>query len=325
MRGRHAGHHYERVKEQKTMRLVTTGILAALMMMPQSAVATDDYEIDLKELRRITPPRSVKTDPHKHTRHTAAEPAANKTAEAGESIYVVQPGDHLFLILMKKYGLSDPQAEQLIPNVMQLNGISSPKGLKVGQRLRIPLPAGERTRNVAIPESVPALRTTAPTATETTVASEPARAQVTTQASSPQPAEHPSAEIISIISESPCKLARNLVKKWGLPASSAAAITGAEKVDAAHAGRSVTVICGLSEAEQYTYERLLTLNGTQLLFFDQDESADYVVEELAGSLGLAFQQRDADAATLPLTYIFPPFGSRTQELQLTIFPSAQPE
>lgn len=309
------------------MRLVITGILAALMMMQQSAVAApNDYEIDLKELRRITPPRPVKPEQQKLTRHPAAKPAAGKTAEAGgESIYVVQPGDHLFLILMKKYGLSDPQAEQLIPSVMQLNGISSPKGLKVGQRLRIPLPAGERSRVAIPPDSAPALSTTPPAA-ETTAAQEPARAQVTTQASSPQPdARPPEAEIISIISEPPCKLARNLVKKWGLPAVSTVAVKGAETVDAAYAGRSVTVVCGLSEAEQYTYERLLALTGARLLFFDQDESADYVVEELADSLGLAFQKRDADASELPLTYVFPPFGSRTQELQLTIFPSAQPE
>lgn len=308
------------------MRLVITGIVAALMMMQQSAVAApDDYEIDLKELRRITPPRPVKPEQQKHTRHPAAEQATGKAAETGDmSIYVVQPGDNLFLILMKKYGLTDPEAEQLIPNVMQLNGISSPKGLKVGQRLRIPLSAGERTSGGAPSGSVPPHHAPPPAA-ETATTSDPARAQVTTQASPPQPVEHPPAEIISIISESPCKLARNLVKKWGLPAVSTVAVKGAETVDAAYAGQSVTVICGLSEAEQYTYERLLAINGARLLFFDQDESADYVVEELADSLGLAFQKRDADRTALPLTYVFPPFGSRTQELQLTIFPSAQPE
>lgn len=289
------------------MRLVITGIFAAVMMMQQPAVAApNDYEIDLRELRRPAPHRPAKAE-------------AGKPAEPGqESFYVVKPGEHLFQILMKKYGLSDPEAERLIPKVMQLNGISSPKGLKVGQRLRIPLSATEGPHRASLPAPTPA--PLSPPAATTT--SQPALAQVTTQASLPQPAAPPlAAEIISIISESPCKLARNLEKKMGLTATSPPTISGVETAAATHAGQNVTAVCGLSEAERYTYERLLASSGTQLLFFDGDESADNVVEELADSLGLEYQKR----ATQPLKYIFQPFGTRTQELHLTIFPSGEPQ
>lgn len=307
------------------MRLVSIGILAALMMLQQSALAApNDYEIDLKELRRSTPPRPEKSEPKKrHHRASAETKIDNSTASEHESIYVVLPGEHLFQILMKKYGLSDPEAERLIPGVMKLNGISSPKGLKVGQRLRIPLPAVAGSRSAAIPPSVPAPGRAAPAA-DLTTASQPALAQVTTKASPTLPAAQPlEAEIISIISESPCKLARNLAKKLGLFASSTPGIEGMDSVDAGHAERSVTVVCGVSEAEQYTYERLLAHRGKQLLFFDEDDSANNVVEELADTLGLEFQKRDADATALPLTYVFAPFGTRTRELHMTIFPAAQ--
>lgn len=309
------------------MRLAITCILAALMMIQQPALAAlNDYEIDLKELRRTTPPEPEKPEPKKRQHRVSTEEKADKTKGAEhESIYVVLPGEHLFQILMKKYGLSDPEAERLIPEVMKLNGISSPKGLKIGQRLRIPLPAGKASRSAAIPASVPAPGGTAPAADSTT-ASQPALAQVTTQASPTLPAAQPiEAEIISIISESPCKLARNLVKKLELFASATPGIEGMDAVDARYAERSVTVVCGVSEAEQYTYERLLAHSGKRLLFFDEDDSANNVVEELADSLGLELRKGDADATALPLTYVFAPFGTRTRELHMTIFPSGQPQ
>ena len=308
------------------MRLVITGILAALMMIHQSALAApNNYEIDLKELRATTPRQPAKkTDQHKRKRHTTAERGIGTTETGQESIYVVRAGDHLFQILMKKYGLSDPEAERLIPSVMQLNGISSPKGLKVGQRLRIPLPATERSRNAASREPAPELHTAPPVA-DATAAPQSSPAPVTAEAASPQPTAPPlEAGIISLIYESPCKLALSLVKKLGLPASVRPDITGVEAVGAAHAGRNVTVICGLSEAERYTYERLLASGGRQLLFFDEDEDADYVLEELADSLGLEYRKNETDA-TAPLSYIFPPLAAGTQELHLTIFPSGLPQ
>lgn len=304
------------------MRLAGTSIVAAVMIIHQSALAApNDYEIDLKELPRITRHHSADAEQRQHKRRTEAEPQTGKTDKSGnESVYVVQPGEHLYLILMKKYGLSDPEAGRLIPKVMQLNGISSPKGLKAGQRLRIPLPAGGRSRSAASRDSVAAFRSEPPAAAPAGPA-QPAPPQVS------QPAAHPlEAEIVSVLSEPSCKLARNLVKKMGLLASSSSpGIKGVESVEAAVAGRSVTVICGLSEAERYTYERLLAPGGRQLLFFAGNDSADCVVKKLADSLGLTFQKRDSDTSALPQTYIFPPFGSRTQELHLIIFPPGQPK
>lgn len=316
---------------------------AKLQKQQPSPTATD--EIDLKELRRIAPPQPVKPEQHKHRSHVAAKPEVTKTTESGhESIYVVQPGEYLFQILMKQYGLSDPAAERLIPEVMKLNGISSPKGLKVGQRLRIPLPAkeGRRSASQTAPTTEPRRTTPAdakvasqtqtpiPTPTQTPTQSQtpmpvPAPVQVADQTPATNPVVLPTVvDVISIVSTSPCKLARDLVEKMGLLSTSPTGIQGAETVGAVHSGRIITVACGLSEAEQYTYERLLARSGKLLLVFDGDESAECVVEEMANSLGLEFHKRGADDTEQPLTYVFAPFGVRTQELQLTILPAQAP-
>lgn len=123
---------------------------------------------------------------------------------------------------------------------------------------------------------------------------------------------------IKITSDQPCKLVRDMSEKMGLLASSPHHIHGPEIISATCAGLNVTVACGLSRAEYYTYERLLSRNGEQLLVFEGGESEERVVEKLANHLGLLFRKRDPDSDKLPLTYIFAPFGAWPQELQLTI-------
>jgi len=267
-------------------------------------------EIDLRELRRIAPPLASK--PAQRKRHVPTAAAPRNVESGRESIHLVQPGEHLFLILMKQYGLSNQAAEQLIPEIMRLNGITSPKGLKVGQRLRIPLAARDGKNSSIAREARPQ------TGQQTTTT-----LPDTAPAAAPEPAAPPSTvRSISIMSAPPCKLAHDILEPMGLLTSSSTRIQGAETVSAASAGRSITIACGLSKAEIYTYERLLARNGKQLVTFDGDESEDCVVEKLSTHLGLVFCKRDPDSATLPQTYVFAPFGTGSQELQLTIMPAS---
>ncbi len=271
------------------------------------------FEINLKELRRIAPPLAAKPEKHKRHAPAAAVPKAVGAAESGrDSIHVVQPGENLFIILMKRYGLTNQAAEKLIPEIMRLNGIASPQGLKIGQRLHIPLQAGNE-------KNIPAPHITEPEAGKR----EPAAAPDTTiPPPLPKPAAIPFAiTSISVMSAPPCKLAHDIAEKMGLLVSTVTRIKGSEPVSATYASRRVIVVCGLSEAEQLTYERLLGHNGTQLLAFNEDDSDASVVEKLANQLGLVFRKYSADSAALPLTYIFSPFGNWSQELQLTIIPA----
>ena len=279
-------------------------------------------EIDLKELRKAAPPLPVKPARRNQNSSPATGTDSAVTAKPGhESIHVVRQGEHLFLILMQHYGLSNRAAELLIPEVMRLNGVTSPKGLKVGQRLRIPLPYNNSTRGAAPLAAKPETNLPAPAAvdipvlpTATEVPDPPAAAEPT----SPPPAPVPVS--ITVIPAPPCVLAHDLLEKLGLLVPSTISIHGVETVSAAFAGQSVTVACGLSGAEVYTYERLLNRNGKRLLPLDEDESADCVVEKLASHLGLVFSKQGNESESSSTSYSFEPFAAWTHGLQVTIAP-----
>lgn len=269
---------------------------------PSSPAST---EIDLKELRRAAPPLPAQP-PRRESSSHAAVPVTAAGASGQESIHLVQPGEHLFLILMKRYGLSNQAAERLIPEVMRLNGVTSPKGLKVGQRLRIPLPARDGRQIASTPvsdsKSAPPLKPDHDTATKSMA--EP----------------YPAADI-SIAAAPPCQLSGNMLEKLGLLTSSPPGIRGVESVTAEYAGQSVTIACELSRAEQYTYQRLLARTGIQLLVFDGSESAGRTVEKTANALGLVFSKQEPDTGSPSAAYSFAPFGAWPQGVQLTTLPA----
>ena len=279
-------------------------------------------EIDLKELRKVAPPLPAK--PARSYQHTspAVGRASAVAAEPGhESIHVVRQGEHLFLILMQHYGLSNRAAELLIPEVMRLNGVTSPKDLKVGQRLRIPLPYKNSTKGAAPLAATAETNLPAPAAVDIpalTAATEVPDPPVAATPTSPPPAPEPGS--ISVIPAPPCVLAHDLLEKLGLLAPSTISIHGVETVSAVSAGQSVTVACGLSGAEVYTYERLLNRNGKRLIPLDENESADCVVEKLASHLGLVFSKQGNESESSSASYYFEPFAAWTHGLQLTIAP-----
>ena len=326
-------------------------VLAAIALIPGTAIAADNAfdidlrelrhgwtdtkpkhnerppapasgEIDLKELRKAAPPLPAKPARSRHKTSPAAGTDSAVAAEPGhESIHVVRQGEHLFLILMQHYGLSNRAAELLIPEVMRLNGVTSPKTLTVGQRLRIPLPYKQSKRGAAPLAARPETNLPAPAAVDiptltaaTEVPDPPAAAEPTPPPPAPVPGN------ISVIPALPCVLAHDLLEKLGLLVPSTISIHGVETVSAASAGRSVTVACGLSGAEVYTYDRLLNRNGKRLIPLDEDESADSVVEKLASHLGLAFSKQGNESESSSTSYCFEPFSAWTHGLQLTIAP-----
>lgn len=109
--------------------------LATLILVcrqPHAACALDPrFELDTRTLDSSSehPLREKTGHPLRKTSHPTGE----------DSAYRVKPGDHIFKILMREYGLSNRQAEALIPEVKRLNGISDIRRLRVGQLLRIPV------------------------------------------------------------------------------------------------------------------------------------------------------------------------------------------
>lgn len=125
----------------------------SLALVPGSAPAIDPrFELDPRLLDREAPaPARVKEG--RGGRKTVR-------AAAGSSDYTIRPGDHIFRILMREFGLSNDEAEALVPEVKRLNGITDIRRLRVGQTIRIPLTrAGERVaRGEAADSPVPTER-----------------------------------------------------------------------------------------------------------------------------------------------------------------------
>jgi hypothetical protein len=87
------------------------------------------FELDPKLLGATgeTPRREVRE------RKQAGRPVA------GMSEYTIKPRDHIYLILVKEYGLTSAEAEALIPEVRRMNGVTNIRRLQIGQVLKIPL------------------------------------------------------------------------------------------------------------------------------------------------------------------------------------------
>lgn len=282
--------------------------------------APDSFEIDLKEL----PPAKAQ---HR-TRQRAEVPERKTPPETGQSkgssIYTVRPGDHLFLILIRSYGLSNNAAEQLIPEVMRLNDIRNTHGLTVGQRLTIPLPPPQerptREAREKKPEARPAPVQAARPQTVQTPTSEPSTAQ--SQPHPAQPAAEANMRRVTVPASPPCTLARAIVEQLGLLAPPKKPQPNEESFTASNAGLTVVVACGLSLDEAYTYERLLEQQKTQLIVFSGKEPCRRVIESLSNRLGLSYKPSDPDAVRdLPLTYIISAIGPDGQDVRLTIAPA----
>lgn len=268
-------------------------------------------EIDLKDLRNIAPPKSAKPPQQKRQNRTTTAKITKGIESEVESIYVVRPGEHLFKILMKRYGESNESAERMIPYLMRINGITSPTGLKVGQRLRIPLPYRGIKPYFPPPESDMPSHLITPAADQTAATSVQKKS-----AESPVLMKN-----INFITAPPCSLAHDILEGMGLLAASQIEIRGLETVSAVYAGLTVVIACGLSSAEEYTLQRLLSHSGNQLLFFGADASEARVIEKMSNYLGLAFHKDDLGSENLPLSYIFEPFGTWSAGLQLNILPA----
>lgn len=281
-----------------TLTLLVAGILSCAFT---AVAAQEPYDIDLKDLRR-PPPRPAK---EQLLPHGAREPVSAVTATKGKSSsYTVRPGDHLFLILIQRYGLSNEAAERLIPEIMRLNGIRKAKSLSVGQRLTIPLPA---------------------------VTDKPIQSNNQNSSSPPQPESEsmppatidtPHVREVVAIRTRPCLLAREVAEQLGVNVAPFSPLMEAEGLSMSYNTLKVAVLWSLAPAEAYTLERLLALQGIKLLLFKGDEAPQTVIEGVATALGIPFRLTNADStAELPLTYLFPA-ARAGKDLRLTIRPAA---
>lgn len=287
---------YNRRQQILTLLISLAGVLLCAFAVN---AAEELYDIDLKELRR-PPLRRAK---EQQTPHKPVEPlSTTQDKKRGSSSYTVRPGDHLFIILMQRYGLSNEAAERLIPEIMRLNGIKKAERLSVGQQLTIPLPAV----------------TDKPTQSNSQSSNAPSHPEPETV--SPDANGTPHVRVLAAIPARPCLLAREVAEQLGVHVTPFSTFMDAEGLSMSYYAIKIAVVFGLAPAEAYTLERLLALQGVKLLLFKSDEAPRSVIEGVAGALGIPFRLSNADAAAeLPLTYLFPAAISG-KDLRLTIRP-----
>lgn len=330
-------------------------LAAAIGQSSHAAAGPDNFDIDIKDLHHG--PAAPKAQHHAVTAAARESTEADAGKHEGFSTYTVRPGDHLFLILMRHYGLSNRRAELLIPEVMRLNGIRNHLALTVGQRLTIPLPQPQaksrKTPHATEPKeprqavASPAPETTSPapeivqekqTAAETPAAPATQTAAPLPDQTAPQPPaavttaatpevmpSHPTdttgEQRITINAAPPCDLANSIAREMGLLVPDKSLVPGASTFTAEYAGITVVVACGLPKDTAYTYERLLARHDVRLLDFDRKESCKSVVEKMAQLLGLSYLPADPSAAgDPPVTYLFPAIGPNSHDIRLTIAP-----
>lgn len=99
--------------------------------------APSSFELELKDLETTKPSPKPR---HRQTRQPrkAIDSDHASAATAGFTRYTVKPGDFLFKILIRNFGLSNAQAEALIPEIQRLNKLPSATRLEVGQTILIP-------------------------------------------------------------------------------------------------------------------------------------------------------------------------------------------
>ncbi|BDV41340.1 peptidoglycan-binding protein LysM [Geotalea uraniireducens] len=116
--------------------LLLTGIIA-VSAGTNSFCASSQFELDLQELQNAPPTA-------RHQKRSATRPASHvkkelpPADEEGYSRYTIKPGDFLFKVLIRDFGLSNNAAEALLPEIQRINHLADIKRLEVGQTILIP-------------------------------------------------------------------------------------------------------------------------------------------------------------------------------------------
>lgn len=277
----------DRRQQIRALAILLAGIVLYVF---EAGAVQEPYDIELKELRR--PP--VRRTKDQRPPHESTKPVASVISDTkGEkSSYTVLPGEHLFLILMQRYGLSNRAAEQLIPEIMRLNNIRRPESLSVGQRLIIPLPPAISTATKSVRSPLPE-----------SVFSPPIHVSEKTMPPSQT-----------------CRLAREIAEQLGVGVSALFPFIDAKDISLSKDNLQTVTVCGLGTAETYTLKRLLARHKIKLLSFKTDETPHNLTKVFVGTLGISFNVFNTDAAVqLPLSYHFQS-GIAGKDLNQTIRP-----
>jgi hypothetical protein len=108
----------------------------SLSLQPVYSAMDASFELDPQSLGvSSASKKSVKADRRSGRRRT---PKPSATVADKGVMHIIKPGDNLFKILMRDYGLTNNEAEHYIEVICRENSISDIRQLKIGQKIRIP-------------------------------------------------------------------------------------------------------------------------------------------------------------------------------------------
>lgn len=278
----------------KQPRTVAAAVACAVLLAAQGALwaAPAGFDLDLKELKKPAPVQissgkrttSAQQEQSKKTQITEATPAKKKRVKAAarksaapaetpqqqprtappeltpQSSHLVVAGETLYGILTRSYGLTGEAANRLLPQVLKLNNLSDTAALSAGQRLLIPL--AQPTMTAAAPLPLP-----------------PPVAAASTEQS------------VFLDAASACPLARQTLEALSQPIAATEVLQDLP-LAATAAGRYEGIIavlaCELPRAEEYTYRRLLEMQGTRLIVVSADDPLPRAMLAVADGLGISY-------------------------------------
>lgn len=100
------------------------------------AVMDPRFELDPQALPGLKATAKSQQTDAKRTSRVSGKQSSSSSAKS--DVYTVRPGDHLFKILMRDYGLSNNEAESFIEEIKRENNIYDIKRLKIGRKIIIP-------------------------------------------------------------------------------------------------------------------------------------------------------------------------------------------
>lgn len=260
------------------------------------------FEIDLKELDNLK--KTAKKAPAANPKTTAAKQIKTvgepSQQPKGTAVYTVKPGDNLFKILMRDFGMSNREAELRIPEVMRINELSSSTRLTVGETLVIPEERQHKATVRHIPKKNP--RHEPSQSPEPT----PAPAKVEQPDIKPVKAEStvipikPALSVKSISGANPDQTVDQLLTAISVPWQKDRVVVGDPASGSPESfsikveryleldGKRYVLTGSRNNPYEYTMLRLLEMAGYTVLRLDEQAGFNSLASQLFNKLGYAF-------------------------------------
>ena len=117
--------------------LLFSFLITMFVALPAHAAMDPRFELDSQALGVSATPARKQSNTDRHfVRSRSGKPSG--ASVTGATVYVVRPGDNLFKILMRDYGLNNDDAEDFAEVVRRENNIGDIRHLKVGHKIVIP-------------------------------------------------------------------------------------------------------------------------------------------------------------------------------------------